>query len=116
LEIPSIGISHGIYWDAPINYPAWMHAAKYARAILGSIEKCTRMVSVDTNTVNWVRATSLDRAARCLYIPNFVDLEQFRPVERIADSGRLTVLYPRRLYTPRGFWLISEILPDLLHD
>lgn len=116
LATPSIGISHGIFWDTPIHCPAWMHAAQYADIMTRAIQHCTRMVSVDTNTINWVRATSLDIAANCRYIPNFVDLDQFHPVERENPSGRITALYPRRLYPPRGFWLISEILPDLLYE
>lgn len=114
--VPSIGISHGIYWDSPIHYPAWIHAAKYAQKVITSIDNCTRVVSVDTNTINWVRSTSLAKARNCVYIPNFVDLNQFQPVTEGKNDGRLTVLYPRRLYNPRGFWLISEILPELLHD
>lgn len=116
LTTPSIGISHGIFWDTPIHTPAWMHAAQYANIMINAIQHCTRMVSVDTNTINWVRATALDVAGNCRYIPNFVDLDQFHPVERENASGRITALYPRRLYPPRGFWLISEILPDLLYE
>jgi len=116
LDVPTIGISHGIFWDYPTEDQAWYHAAQYARMIIGSIENCSCVVSVDTNTINWVRATSLLKAKNCMFIPNFVDLEQFKPSEQEKKSERITVLYPRRLYTPRGFWLISEILPELLHD
>jgi glycosyltransferase involved in cell wall biosynthesis len=52
-------------------------------------------------------------AEKCVYIPNFVDIDKFKPVDR-SRQDKLVVLYPRRLYSPRGFWLVHEIVPEFL--
>lgn len=109
----SIGISHGIYWDHPgMQHPEAVYNEKVGQ-VLSAIRNLARVVSVDTNMINWVRATNAALAERFLYVPNFVDLSQFRPAASRHD-GRLVVLYPRRLYAPRGFWLAAEVLPDVL--
>ena len=104
----ALGISHGIFWDhAGYQTPAETQALRRALA------NCAHVVSVDANTINWVRATHRDLADRFTYIPNFVDTDLFRPQPRASD-GRCVVLYPRRLYRPRGFWLLAEVVPELL--
>jgi glycosyltransferase involved in cell wall biosynthesis len=52
-------------------------------------------------------------AKKFVCIPNFVDLDQFKADIEI-NSDRLVVLYPRRLYEPRGFWLVKEIIPEFV--
>ena len=69
---------------------------------------------MDTNTINWVAATSARLAEKMVYVPNFVDLAEFRPAPR--EGAPLSLLFPRRLVAARGFWLVAEILPDLLAD
>lgn len=113
----SIGISHGVYWDEPVSQ-AFADVQRRKRAeVLSAISNLTQLVSVDTNTINWLRATRADLAGKFRYIPNFADLKQFCPGERAAESSdALVVLYPRRLYPPRGFWLVAEVLPGLLDE
>jgi len=72
------------------------------------------MVSVDTNTINWVRAGAYNLSSKCSYIPNFVDCDQFKPEITRKSENRLVILYPRRLYEARGFWLVEKIIPGLL--
>lgn len=112
----SIGISHGIYWDdAPFQTP--LVQGQKLKDILTALANLERVVSVDTNTVNWVRSFQLKLADKFTYIPNFVDPQQFCPPENKTgkpNAGRLIILYPRRLYEPRGFWLVAEILPELV--
>ena len=113
----SIGISHGVNWDKPeFQYPREGFLAAVEQ-FLNAISNLACVVSVDTNTINWVRATQSDLAGRLVYIPNFVDTEKFRPSEtRRTPTGSVTVLYPRRLYAPRGFWTVADVLPDLLAE
>jgi glycosyltransferase involved in cell wall biosynthesis len=112
---PSIGISHGIFWD---NNTYMESAGKFEYNImiepaLRAVANCSKLVSVDTNTINWLRTMSYDAAEKCIYLPNFVDFEQFKvsPKDR---NGNLVILYPRRLYKARGFDLIAKIVPTLL--
>jgi glycosyltransferase involved in cell wall biosynthesis len=113
----SIGISHGIYWDHAMFQTIPAVQQQKLTEILTALSNLERVVSVDTNTINWVRSTRVNLAQKFVYIPNFVDLEQFRPAKRNAlgqnDQPRV-ILYPRRLYARRGFWLVAEIVPDLI--
>ncbi len=111
----SIGISHGVYWDVGNEQPIFAQHERI-EAILGPMFNLARIVSVDTNTINWVRGTQAYLAHKFVYIPNFVDTNQFSAGRTPHNTDRLTVLYPRRLYEPRGFWLVHEILPELLEQ
>lgn len=112
---PSIGISHGVYWDQEV-FQHFPYGRMARREILSSISHLSTFVSVDTNTINWLRAVYLELAARSVYIPNFVDLNQFHPASNIGkkEGARTVVLYPRRLNHVRGFWLAHRLVPDIL--
>ncbi|MFC1922219.1 glycosyltransferase [Chloroflexota bacterium] len=108
----SIGISHGIYWDYDISdIPG--EQTRSIEFLLSSFSHLSRVVSVDTNTINWLRTVQPSMAEKCVYVPNFVDLEKFKPPNQ-SKQGKLVVLYPRRLYLRRGFWLVQELVPEFL--
>lgn len=109
---PALGISHGVYWDDPGSQSP-SQFRWHREHVLQAVEHLDGMVSVDTNTINWVGATSSRLAAKTVYIPNFVDFGDFRPVPR-PQGARTVLLFPRRLVAARGFWLVAEILPRLL--
>ena len=81
--------------------------------IIAPLTNLSRVVSVDTNTINWVRTVQAYLSEKFVYIPNFVDPNQFHPSQN-ENEDKLVILYPRRLYRPRGFWLVKEIIPDIL--
>lgn len=113
-NVRSIGISHGVYWDVGNDQPLVAQQERI-EAVLDPIANLSRVVSVDTNTINWVRGIQSYLAKKFVYIPNFVDLEKFKDVAQQKSDERLIVLYPRRLYGPRGFWLLKEIIPEFIH-
>jgi glycosyltransferase involved in cell wall biosynthesis len=82
--------------------------------VLSSIDHANQLISVDTNLINWIRATDISLSQKCIYLPNFVDIQQFQPVDH-AD-GKIIILYPRRLSEARGFWLLVAIIPNLLAE
>lgn len=112
---PSIGISHGVYWDEEV-FQHFPYGRIAHREILSAISHLSTFVSVDTNTINWLRSVYLELAARGVYIPNFVDLNQFHPASNLGEKkgDRTVVLYPRRLNQVRGFWLAHRLVPDIL--
>ncbi|WP_158295536.1 glycosyltransferase family 4 protein [Crenalkalicoccus roseus] len=107
-EPQGIGISHGIYWDH-----RQMQSAAQLDLIIRHAAACKALVSVDTSTINWFRGTNTAIAERFIYVPNYVDREQFAPVDRPPD-GRLVILYPRRLYGPRGYDIVLQVAPGIL--
>jgi len=110
----SVGISHGIYWDNPAFQGAPAEFDRHLRRVLDSIEGLERIVSVDTNTINWARANRGSAIDKFTYVPNFVDRSEFHPTPR--ESRRIVVLYPRRLSVERGFWLLAEAVPRLVEE
>jgi glycosyltransferase involved in cell wall biosynthesis len=80
--------------------------------ILAALEGCRAIVSVDTNFLNWVRASLPGHAGNIVYVPNFVDTARFRPEEpagaalrpatRRTEVSRAVLLYPRRVSAERG--------------
>ena len=97
----SIGISHCVYWDDDYYQSDPALLARHVERALSSIEKLGTLVSVDTNTINWVRATRGSLAGKCVYVPNFVDLEVFIP-SRVPRAASVEALFPCRLSLPKG--------------
>ncbi|MFN7932034.1 MAG: polysaccharide pyruvyl transferase family protein [Bryobacteraceae bacterium] len=109
----SIGISHGINWDsAGVQADGFANLMEHYRVSIANLE---RIVSVDTNTINWARATHHHLSHRFRYIPNFVDTAEFQP-RPATNEKTVRVLYPRRLTTNRGFWLAMDVVPDLMAE
>ena len=104
----SIVISHGIGWDYPAHPWSTLSGPlkdEWLRRLHYAVTASDLVVSVDTNTVNWLRATWPGYEHKQVYIPNFVDKEEFFPNKNSQDrQGRepLIILYPRRLTWIRG--------------
>jgi len=99
----SVGISHGVYWDYPTH--PWATTVgplkqEWYRRLHSAFTALDLVVSVDTNTLNWLRATWPGHENRQAYIPNFVDTGVFFPSGHAREKVR--VLYPRRLDLNRG--------------
>jgi len=108
----SIGINHGIYWDDKFTRVAKYDINNYKK-IFKALKNCSKSVCVDTNFINWLRTYDWELALKCEYVPNYVDEQQFPAVEKDFD-GKLTVLYPRRLYEARGLYITIEAFSYLL--
>ena len=113
---PSIGISHGIYWDHEFYHETHAHLQRTLHSVLAGLEHVSAVVSVDTNTINWLRTIRHPLSEKCEYVPNFVDLAKFhpRPARFHRDPGELVILFPRRMYEPRGFSLLMGVIPSIL--
>lgn len=113
---PSIGISHGIYWDDPVyqNNPSLFD--QEIKTVIESIHHLDTVVSVDTNTINWIRAQAQNLAEKCRYLPNFYDSTLFHPPRSgyTRSDQYFVVLFPRRFTRARGFELLMNIMPKLL--
>src|SRR5690606_22455733 len=101
----SIAVSHGIYWDYPLwesTVPTEEHRREWRYRWWSALNKPRRIVSCDTATIRFVNATWPGLANRFTYIPNFVDLDVFRPCAQEPVRDAVRVLFPRRLTGVRG--------------
>lgn len=112
---PSIGISHGISWDDPSNVALdgsnfWGTKKMY----IDSAMACDNLISVDTNTANWFQTIDYKLGNQKIkVIPNYVDTKEFCPDESFKKKGKIVITYPRRLYEPRGMYLLLDIVDEL---
>lgn len=109
-----LSINHGIHWDGKTNRLDYYDRSRY-NVILDAVKNSDSCVCVDTNFINWMRTYDWHLANSLSYVPNYVDLKQFRPYEKDFEAEPLCFLYPRRLYEPRGLYLTIDAF-DALFD
>jgi len=105
-----IGINHGIYWDGP---KAMVKPLEEYKHLFDAVRAAQVVVAVDTNFINWLRTYDYQLALKAVYIPNYFDESRFFPVNK-DFSGKIRILYPRRLYEPRGIFITLEAFKILL--
>lgn len=116
----TVGIQHGIYWDNTTIHGheftrrivSTVARAVQAKKILSQHSSVSRMVCVDLNYVNWMRALSVANRLPYTYIPNFADASIPVP-ERRAD-GKVRIVFARRFEEIRGCGLLIDVLPKIL--
>lgn len=105
---PNILISHGITWD---------NNSKNVdiKQIFNIFHDVDKFVSVDTNTISWLRTTFSKtlKGFDAYYIPNYVDTKTYFPKSRKKDN-KIHITFPRRSSPERGYWLMSAALPPIL--
>ena len=116
---PSIGISHGIGWDGDTNRNLdAMSFWQSKEAIIESAKRCDTLVSVDTNTANWFQTIDFTIGNKKFsVIPNYVDVKEFVPrPDYTTPRDKIVIVYPRRLYKPRGVYIALEAAEKLVKD
>lgn len=110
VDYNSIGIAHGMFWSSHPNLYTTLPINKAFSAL-------STFVSVDKATISWFRGMMpkemLEGKKHIRYIPNYVDLEKFYPIERLEDN-KIRIIYPRRLYHICGYFLMDEIVSNIL--
>lgn len=117
----TIGIQHGIYWDGTDFKGHRLTGAlsMIARVAQGKRQLhyhslVSRMVCVDLNYVNWMRALSVANRLPYTYIPNFSDTSQ-AVLER-RDDGKVSIVFARRYEEIRGCGLLIDVMPRVLRE
>jgi glycosyltransferase involved in cell wall biosynthesis len=112
----SIGIIHGVCWDNPASkYSEGVRFWEHNRRFIESTYLSSELVSVDTNSANWFQTIDYELGQKIKVVPNYVDNEQFKPRINYDYSGdAIVILYPRRLYAPRGLYVVLEVLDRVL--
>ena len=116
---PSIGISHGISWDNKTNHYSYGKDVFWEnkKIYLDGANFCNKLISVDTNTPNWFQTIDYDLGNRKFHvIPNYVDNNEFTPRPNyLKKQDRIIITYPRRLYEPRGLYIVLDIVDEILN-
>ncbi len=107
----SICISHGIWWDST-QRDYWRSESWYNQLFKG-LDNVEVLVSVDTNTINWINAVNPFLKCKKVFIPNYVDTTVFQPDEPTMDKDFVRVLYPRRLCNARGWGICKELAAEM---
>jgi glycosyltransferase involved in cell wall biosynthesis len=109
-------ICHDIWFDHESHAEGIVfRTPEWFRHLYAAFSQPARIVSVDTNSINVIRALWPDLASKMTYLPNWVDVSTFRPVERRA-SEQLTVLFPRRSEVIKGAAILGSILDRVPHQ
>lgn len=107
-------ICHGIWFDHNNYGPQYFFRSKEWLSFLRkAFDNPLKIVSVDTNSINVIRAFFPDFAEKMSFIPNFVDMKLFKPPKKDRKSKKLNILFPRRSHVNRGSRILSEILSNI---
>src|SRR4030095_453273 len=74
-----------------------------------------KIVCVDTNSINVIRALWPDLASKMTYVPNWVDTDRFHP-SGSRNGQKPPVLFPRRSEIIRGAGILGEIVDGVRQD
>jgi glycosyltransferase involved in cell wall biosynthesis len=112
---PTLTVSHGIWFEGDIyDYDT----IKMMDTMKRWIRNSTHCISVDTNTIHACQLYFPKHIGKFSYIPNYVDLNIFKPMEK-DYSGKFKVLFPRRIDLARGYVEMaqaSRMLTDKYDD
>ncbi len=113
LREDALVVCHGVWWDHDLYRDGFcIRSPEWYQHLERVFARPRKVVSVDTNSINVVRALFPAAAERMTLIPSWVDTERFHPPERLAADTPL-VLFPRRADVVRGARLMEPILERL---
>jgi glycosyltransferase involved in cell wall biosynthesis len=117
VKSPCITINHGIFWDYAGGFITESNEEDrkefYRRQLFGITEP-DMCIAVDTNVRNSIACMYPGKERKIMYIPNFVDINEFYPTKE-SHKDKIKVLFPRRLVQLRGineFLVAASELPD----
>jgi polysaccharide pyruvyl transferase CsaB len=108
-------VCHGIWFDHDLLPPPYtFRTPEWFEHLYRVFSRPRQVVSVDTNTLNVLRAWWPELGPRMTCIPNGVDTRLFKP-PAARPAGLPTVLFPRRSDVIRGSRILGEILGGIPH-
>jgi len=111
----AILICHGIWFDYESPSLSSFRTKEWFEHLYSAFSRPRRVVSVDANSINLMRALWPEVAARMTYLPNWVDTHIFYPPGG-RDSRLVTIIIPRRSDPLRGSQLLGPIMEGITHD
>lgn len=114
MRADAVVVSHGVWWDHELWPHLQFRTPEWSEQLERVFTQPRRVISVDANTGNVIRALFPEADARIRHIPSAIDTSVFRPPAR-RQAGEPLVLFPRRAQRIRGSHLVGPIL-DLVPD
>jgi glycosyltransferase involved in cell wall biosynthesis len=109
---PVLSISHGLIFDGAMPGQQ-QNALGYLDAYRKWVRNCTHLISVDTPSIKIMQIYDQRYSNRFTFIPNYVDLELFKP--DIKPNDIFNVLFCRRLQWCRGYTTMMSTV-DILRE
>lgn len=108
---------HGIWFDHS-NYGGAIkfREHKWFHFLHNAFSSPRAVISVDTNSINVIKALWPELAPKMTFIPNFVDHSVFFPPKEGRSNPKLMILFPRRSQINRGSRLVKSILEQVPYD
>lgn len=108
-------VCHGIWFDHDLLPPPFtFRTPEWFEHLYRVFSRPRKVVSVDTNSINVLRALWPEVGPRLTYLPNAVDTRVFKPAAARAAAAP-TVLFPRRSDVIRGSRILGPILQGIPH-
>ena len=116
----SIAIQHGIYWDMPTHEdfsPLMSDLYVFSKVRLtyrtiSNLRKVKRVVCVDHNFPNWLRASCAYQAVKLDVIPNFTEIAE----ENKKADDRINIIFARRFEKYRGTRIFADAVKKILSE
>ncbi|MDT8897883.1 glycosyltransferase [Thermanaerothrix sp. 4228-RoL] len=115
MRIDAISICHGIWFDHTFYGNFWTN--EWFKHLYRAFKNPKRIISVDTNSINVIRAFWPELAHKFVAIPNFVDHSIFNRRDFLESKDRdIFVVFPRRANPARGALIVRDILRFVKYD
>ena len=109
-------IQHGISWDIPNNHNVWLNFVKNSiRALIEykRLQKCSHVICVDYNFLNWYRAIFKKYDCQKFYtVPNFCDTSYIGNIR--TPRKNIKIVFARRFVKHRGAILFANVAKQVL--
>jgi glycosyltransferase involved in cell wall biosynthesis len=105
-----IWFDHNNYPDAIFRTPAWFEH------LYNAFGNPKGAISVDTNSIGFIRSLWPELARKMHFIPNFYDEETYYPDPGKRNPDRITVLFPRRSQINRGTRIFGDIVSKIPYE
>ena len=111
-----VTIQHGISWDIPNDNNIWLNYVKNSiRALIEyrRLYKCSHVICVDYNFLNWYRAVFKKYDYKKFYaIPNFCDTSYIGNIKTQREN--IKIVFARRFVKHRGAILFADVAKRIL--
>lgn len=118
VNVPSIAIQHGISWDVPLK--EGIYNLNYLKKCIKAwkrikvLQYANKLVCVDYNFINWIRAIVPYCKSEMIAIPNFTRIPE-KEVQK-HDSKTINIIFARRFFEYRGTKVFANVIEKVINE